>query len=423
LASLVELLARLVSWWNAIRTAEIDSDRYLRSAKLSAKELGAELSSEPDAARFAEVAARIGECSDLGEIAEIATMMLCSAVPLPLFNREGPRSQLRPPASHEGEIGRIAVAFSSFEIDGKPFADPQTMQPEVIYDLTVNSSLSRWPGEALQVILSPLSVEPTGTHELPIFQFNRPVGAPPYLLTKTGRMLVKFPISFFARPLEFSYTARLVPEPGDSSVLVQGQRRLRVRCFDPSCASQSGYVEVEKRLVEIRDQAKQVPAIMDSELNDFLVLLSCIGGVAGQSLQGHLFPRKYSEAEFQDEMKRLLRSNPRVGSELEEHPHAARGITDLSFRRMRIELKVEASRRVGIADASVFLQQTAQYVAGSDRRFGILCLLDCSDKTEAPGTVANDIALEKVEAPGGTLPICLGVVVLRGNLQRPSSFS
>jgi len=140
-------------------------------------------------------------------------------------------------------------------------------------------------------------------------------------------------------------------------------------------------------------------------------------------LQGHLFPRKYSEAEFQDEMKRLLRSNPRVGPELEEHPHAARGITDLSFRRMRIELKVEASRRVGIADASVFLQQTAQYVAGSDRRFGILCLLDCSDKTEAPGTVANDIALEKVEAPGGTLPICLGVVVLRGNLQRPSSFS
>lgn len=36
-------------------------------------------------------------------------------------------------------------------------------------------------------------------------------------------------------------------------------------------------------------------------------------------------------------------------------------------------------------------QQTTQYVVGSDRRFGVLFVLDCSPKSQAPGSVANDI--------------------------------
>jgi hypothetical protein len=39
--------------------------------------------------------------------------------------------------------------------------------------------------------------------------------------------------------------------------------------------------------------------------------------------------------------QREFPSTPRIGSELEEHPHAGRGITDLSFRSIRVELKFE----------------------------------------------------------------------------------
>jgi hypothetical protein len=423
MASLVEALSRLVSWRDASRSAEVDADRYLRSAKLTAQELGRELNSEVGVEQFAAAAARIKALTDPDQIADLSAMLSCIPLPLPLFNRTGPRSPLRPSAPAEKEPRLIVVAFTSFEIDGKQFGDPQALQPEVIHDLTVKSSLSQWPPTATQLTLSPLSVEPGGAYELPTFHFDPPVGSPPYFLTKTGRMLVRFPTSVFARPLEFTYSAGFLPEDLDFQVSVQGQRRLRVECFDAARRSLSGYVEVDKRLLEIRDEARLVPAISEAELNEFLELLSCIGGIAGRSLQDNLFPRMYSESEFQKDITGLLRGYPQIGSELEEHPRAARGITDLSFRRFRIELKVEANRHIGIEDASDFLQQTAQYVAGSDRRFGVLCLLDCSEKTQAPGTVANDLALIRVDAPSGGLPICIGVIILRGNLPRPSSFS
>ena len=124
-------------------------------------------------------------------------------------------------------------------------------------------------------------------------------------------------------------------------------------------------------------------------------------------------------------MKSFFRDDPRIGSELEDHPHAAGGITDLSFRRMRIELKVERNHYVELDDAHKYFGQTTQYVAGSDGKFGILCVLDCSKKKSAPGSVSNDIALVPVAPPRGGQgnDILVGVVIIRGNLQTPSSWS
>ena len=119
----------------------------------------------------------------------------------------------------------------------------------------------------------------------------------------------------------------------------------------------------------------------------------------------------------------MLRFDRRIGAELEEHPHAAGGITDLSFRGVRLELKVEAGQLVTAENAQMYFQQIIQYVAGSDRRFGILCVLDCSEKTTAPGSAANDVFLHVADPPRGGLPIALGIVIVRGNLQKPSSFS
>ena len=215
-----------------------------------------------------------------------------------------------------------------------------------------------------------------------------------------------------------------MPDVDSSQVFVQGQRHLRVQCFDPIRDPQSGYFEVDKRVLEVRDEVRRVIAVSDIELNNFLLLLTAVGGVAGQSLQDTIFAQKISETEFQGEMKKLLRLNPRIGSQLEEHPHVAGGITDLSFRGIRLELKVESNQFVTEDVASRFIQQTAQYVAGSDRRLGMLAVLDCSPKNEAPGTAANDILAKMVQPPSGRgLPICIGVIIIRGNLAKPSDLS
>jgi hypothetical protein len=423
-AVLVEALSRLLSWQNAVASAEVEADRFLRSAKLIARNVLREVGNDAEAAPLSSVASWIDRLSDVDEVPQMARSLLRVPLPLPMFaGTLSPWIGTRYGAPVPGPPA-IAVAFTSFLIDGMTFKDPQTAEPELIHDLTVQVAISKWPEPARELILEAVSVEPRDSYELPVFSFGRPEGDPPYSVTKSGHMLLRFPQTLLARPLEFMYLARFIPEPADFRLLTEGQRRLHMQCFDPERDPQSGYAQIDKRIFAIRNEARGAPAIGDPELNDFLLLMAAVGGVAGQSLQDNLFPRKYGEGEFQDEMKKLLRLHPRIGSALEEHPRAGGGITDLSFRGIRLELKVEAGRLVALEDAERFLAQTAQYAVGSDRRFAVLAVLDCSPKTGAPASAANDIFLRILPAPtGGTLPILIGVVILRGNLAKPSDLS
>jgi hypothetical protein len=185
--------------------------------------------------------------------------------------------------------------------------------------------------------------------------------------------------------------------------------------------------EVVQTLAGLGDTHDRLKAalVFAMELYHFLQILAGLGRVAGQSLQDNLFRGVWSEQKFQEEVKKLLRADARIGSELEEHPHAGGGITDLSFHQIRIELKVEPEQSVTVSVVQKYCGQTTQYVAGSDRRFGIVCLLDCFPKKTASGSVANDIDLLNVPPPGNPngIPIFVGVVVVRGNLSKPSDLS
>ena len=238
-------------------------------------------------------------------------------------------------------------------------------------------------------------------------------------------MLLRVPQAILARPLEFTYRAWFVPESSETRITVEGQRFLRAQSFDPERNPQTGYQEVDRRLFEIRARTRSNSGIHDEELGHFLQILAVLARIAGQTLQDNLFPGIWSEPKFQEEIKKLLRADARIGSQLEEHPRAGGGITDLSFHQIRIELKVEPEQFITVPDAQRYLAQTTQYVAGSDRRLGVLCVLDSSPKTNGPGSVVNDIDLLIVPPPGNPngIPILVGVVVIRGNLSRPSDLS
>ena len=423
-AKLLEATSRLVQWAAAVRAAEPDADRFLRSAKLLARDVSRERAQDLQETDLADISSRIERVTDLDQVSEITELMLVASLPIPVF------AEIRMPPRRADEAARrknrpeITVAFTSFNLDGKPFKDPQTIPPQVICDLRVNISVSHWPQNATSLELEPVSVEPPGSYEVPKFSFPRPVGAPPYKVSETGRLYLQFPTAFYARPLEFTYRARFLPDVPDMEVFVQGHRQLRVQSFDPQRDPQSGYQEVDSRILELRNTIRSAATFPDADLNAFLTLLISLGRIAGQSIQDDLFDADYSESEFQNEMKKLLRADPRIGSQLEEHPHAAGGITDLSFRGIRLELKSEGGKLVQLEDADQFLSQTVQYTAGSDRRLGILAILDCSPKASAPGSVGNDILVKVVPSPtGGGLPICVAVIIIRGNLSKPSDLS
>jgi len=423
-AILMEALTFLVRWVSAVRSAEIDADRFLRSARVAARDVSRELDGNAEVESLKRVVASISDLSDVDGVPDIARLLLCIPLPLPLFaevRRPSPRER---PTAAAAKAPAVVVAFTSFQLNGVAFGDPQTVQPEILHDLQVAVRVSQWPATAERLVLEVMSVEPPSAYDLPTFSFDRPVGIAPFTITQTERLLLRNPIDLDARPLQFTYKARFEPSITGLQLSVEGHRHLHMQSFDPMRQPQSGNSLVDTRVLEIRDQVRSAVSVPDTELKSFLVLLTGVGGIAGQSLQDNLFPKKYSEDEFQNEMKKLLRQNPRIGSQLEEHPRAAGGITDLSFHGIRLELKSEQDQFVTADTASAFVQQTAQYVAGSDRRLGILCILDCSDKIQAPGLVANDIFLVPVPPRSGSgVPILIAVVLVRGNLPRPSDLS
>jgi hypothetical protein len=416
-------LRRLLEWRHAVRSAEVEADRFLRSALVEAKALAHELNADPDATALAVVANKVLHLNEVDQVPGIAELLLHVPLPLPLFINIEPRG--RAPGQLPSVQPEVSVAFLSFSLQDGDFADPQTIEPELLHDLSVEVRVSRWPQGAEELVLDAVSAEPPDVYSLPRFSFQRPDGDPPYTLRKSGRMLLRVPQALAARPLEFAYRAWFSPESCGARLVVEGQRHLRVQSYDPERNPISGYAEVDQRLIAIRREARMHPGVRDKPLGSFLTILAALGGIAGQALQDGLFHGKWTESRFHRDMLRRLRDRKEIGSELEEHPRAGGGLTDLSFQRIRIELKVEPNQYVSTEEAGRFLGQTSQYVVGSDSRFGVLCLLDCSPKTGAPASVANDIALQTVLPPGsaGGVPLFIGVVIVRGNLATPSDLS
>jgi hypothetical protein len=416
----------LLKWADAVRSAEQDADRYLRAAKQACKDIGAALDKDKAPSCPATIATAIRTFTMITELDAIQIALAAAlevSLPLP-FHEEAPASSSAD-ARHKTETAAPCVVFVSFTVDGIALSDPHAITPDELHDLDVTVKVSRWPSGA-RLFLDALTVEPQpGVCELPKFTFDRPQTSAPHEIHQGGRMLVRVGQAIAARPLEFVYRAYFLPHQPNLGVVVEGERRVRVRSHDPARNPVSGYRQVDLKLLEIRDGLRSFLGVRDDERDAFLLLLAGLGQMAGEALQDKTLPGKFSEADFQLRVREKLRANARIGSELQEHAHVAGGITDLSFRGIPIELKVEPNTYVEVDRVEGYSQQAAQYAAGSDRRLAILCVLDCAAKTSAPGSVANDIALRLVSPPGKAagIPLLLGVVIVRGNLPRPSDLS
>ncbi len=423
-ATLLDALLLLVRWAGAVRGAEVDADRYLRAARQRATDLLSDQMEAVDDDPLRNAARAVNSVGAITEVSTIARLLLGVPLPLPLYVEE-PVVRRRPVDDVALPPRRaVSVAFLSFTLYDVPFSSPQVVKPQLLHDLSVEVRVSQWPEAAETLVLDVASVEPPSAYEFPSFTFTKPVGPGPYLLRATGRMALRMPQAPLSRPLEFAYRARFVPAVEGIDVRVEGQRRLLVQSYDSDRQPLTGYVQIDPIIIAIRAQARAVPGIRDKELEDFLRILVALGNVAGQALQGNVFTGIYDESAFQKSLRSLLRQRADIGSELEEHPHAAGGVTDLSFRGIRLELKVVTDEPVGVRDIDGFLPQTTAYASGSDRRFGVLVVLDSSPKSEPSGSAANDIFLRELYPPtGGSLPVLIGVVIIRGNLPKPSSLN
>lgn len=422
----ISIFVPLAEWKQAIRNAEPDAQRFLVSAQLKASEVDKSLSFAGDA-RLGAFLNQVKDLRNVDELITIQEFLQRWALPLLLFANVpstgfgGLRVPVPTGNPEEPENLETTVAFLKFDIDGKPATHWNYLKPGTAYDLTIEVRVSNWPKGASFLSLTPMTVDSRERDWLPGFRFERPEGDGPFTLTGTGRAILEVAHSFGSRPYEFLYAAEFDDMRHCRDVEIVGHRRLLLEGSDIDSNPLTGFTNVDRHLLRIRDKLRSFPGLNSEDIANTMVALSGLGNIAAQALKGALFEAGTSEKQFQHRVTELLRNRSDIGEHLQGHPEAAGGITDLTFHDIPIELKVENGKVLFPKDFSKYFDQTAVYSIGLGKRIGVLSVLESSPKSAPIGVVEDDIELFFHKT--GQSIIAIIVVIVRGGFPKPSSYS
>lgn len=425
LAELGQCIAFLAEWRQAVLSAGADAQRFLTAAQERATAWAGTFGAEARAGSLAPVAQQIAAVKNISEVATVAASLAVIPLPVGLYSAEG-SGRRGPRLPDDGDETppkpvELSVAFIKFTIDGKPLAETHYLSPGEMHDLDIEVRVSRWPASATALILEPVTIEHPDAYKMPVFSLPAPSGVGPHQLKQEGRAAITVPNHFNARPYEFKYVAHFEPRGSEQPVETIGQRTLMLEGMDLARQPLTGYRHIDRKLVEIRNTLRVSPHMIQQELADALTLAFPLANLAAQSVQDNVFPSPIGEDEFQKRVRSFLRSHPMIGAALEEHPHASRGITDLSFRGIRLELKSEKANNVALTDCQRFVPQAASYAVGSGKRLALLCVLDGSPKSKPPFPVEDGITVFIHQST--ETPIYVLTILFQGNLAKPSDFS
>ena len=422
----IDIFVLLAEWNHAIRNAEPDAKRFLSSAKLKASDVDRSLSFAADE-RLDAFLDQVEGLKRVDELTAIQDQLKRWTLPLLLFAnlRDRGFGGLRFPVSNgsseEPEKLETTVAFLKFDIDGEPAKHWNYLKPGTSYDLTIEVRVSNWPKGASVLSLTPVTVDIRERDWLPSFRFEKPEGDGPFTLTGTGRAVLEVAHSFGSRPYEFLYAAEFDNTSNCRDVAIVGHRRLLLEGSDIASHPLTGFSNVDRHLLSVRNKLRTFPGLHSDDVANTMIVLGGLGNIAAQALKGGLFEAGTSEQQFQNKATEMLRNRSDIGEHLQGHPEAAGGITDLTFRGIPIELKVENSKVLFPKDFSKFFDQTAAYAIGLGKRIGVLSVLEASPKSAPVGVVEDDIQVFVHQT--GQSPIVIVVVVVRGGFPKPSSYS
>jgi len=416
----------LAEWKHAIRNSESDAQRFLNSAKLKASEVDTSLSFSADI-RLNEFLDQVESLESVDDLSVIQDHLNRWSLPLLLFANLKDREfkGLRLPGSNRSsevpEKLETTVAFLKFDIDGEPAKHWNYLKPGTSYDLTIEVRVSNWPKGANALFLTPITIEAREREWLPSFRFEKPEGDGPFILTATGRAVLEVAHSFGSRPYEFLYAAEFDDRSNCRDVAIVGHRRLLLEGSDINSNPLTGFSNVDRHLLSIRDKLRAFPGLHSDDVANTMIVLGGLGNIAAQALKGGLFKAGMSEKEFQIKASEMLRNRSDIGEHLQGHPEAAGGITDLTFRDIPIELKVENKKVLFPKDFTKFFDQTAAYAIGLGKRIAVLSVLETSPKSRPVGVVEGDIEVFVHQVGQSSIEIV--VVVVRGGFPKPSSYS
>ena len=386
--SAIVIFAIFAEWKHAVRNAEKDAQRFLRSAQLKATEVEKSAAFAIDE-RLKTFLDRVESINSVDELDAIQDHLKQWTVPLLLFANlptEGFGGVFIPTSNknfEETEKLETTVAFLKFDIDGEPARHCNYLKPGTSYDLTIEVRVSHWPKGANVLLLTPVTVDIRERDWLPSFRFEKPEGGDPFILTGTGRAVLEVAHSFGSRPYEFLYAAEFDDTSNCRDVVIVGHRRLLLEGCDVTSNPLTGFSNVDRHLLNVRNKLRTVPGLNSDDVANTMTVLAGLGNIAAQALRDGLFEAGTSEKIFQQETTKMLRNRPEIGEHLLGHPEAAGGITDLTFKNIPVELKVETKNILPPKAFQKYFDQTAAYAVGLGKKLGY-CLSSNRHQSKYP---------------------------------------
>lgn len=419
-----DIFISLAEWKHAIRNAETDARRFVEAAKMKASEIDTSSGFAAEG-RLRSFLSSVEDLKGVEGLNELHQNLVTWNLPLLLFanrpDQHGLRAPLSEHAQGEAEKPETTVAFLKFDINGEPAKQWNYLSPGTSYDLTIEVRVSNWPENANRLTLTPVTLDDRERDWLPTFFFEKPKGDGPFKLKDTGRAVLEIANSFGARPYEFLYAAEFDDLSSSKDIAVIGHRRLLLEGTDINSNPHTGFGTVDRHLLTIRDRLRGFPGILPQEIANAMIILGGLGKIAKVASTNASFEAGTSEKVFQERVSELLQNQSEIGEDLASHSETAGGITDLTFRGIPIELKVENSKVIFPNECTKFFNQTAAYAIGNGKRIGILCVLEASRKKSPVGVIEDDIEVFLHDT--GKSSTLIVVVIVRGGFPKPSSYS
>jgi hypothetical protein len=444
-AALFQGFAELCRWVDASLRGEANSERHLTAARAKAALAGEHLGRPIPQGKFRAAAQQviqgISQVRAFDSVKGVAKLLLCMPAPPMLVAAEDPyafspaveSADATPPHTAGEKHKEPLVAKVMLEIDRQPWSTPQVIRANQIYGLSAKIAIPRWPDETDLFTIEYVTTLPKEHYRITEFRIERSSLGPSREVETSGH--IEFPVgqSLLSDPVIIQLLASFRSSTDPKLVkpaAVIGYHKLRVRISDPTRTPLlSKYPALDERLVEVIDEiSRTTPGVNQEHLADFVALLGGTAKYMGICLQQAVYKegQEISEGHFQKDLLKHLRSQ--LGSEVQEAPKQGGGPTDIQYRSVTAELKVERNVRDRAKMVDRFLDQPTQYSSANGAQLGILCILDLTPKERPPANPKNNILLKTPKVHGfaeGTppYPTKIAAVIIEGNLRLPSSYS
>lgn len=427
----------LCRWAVGRRSGEADSGRHLEAAKelaLVAEEKLPTLSYPRLRDAGAAAATAIKEVSGTTALAAVGGLL--ARIPVPPFlivsrNPFGGQGREVVEAEEVTPEGPFVVRVM-LTVDGRPWSDPQLLRAGSMYDVGLKVVVLAWPTGSDHLVLDFVTTLPEGCCNISPFQISRPEQPSAEEHERIGNIVFPVGQSLLSEPalLQMRATFLSTSDRGfTKSASVIGYHKLRARVSDPTRTPLlSRYRSLDARIEEIVDQVRGLRGVSEQHLADFIEALGAVTNYMGICAQQALYRagQNILERDFQRDL--LIHLRRQLGEDVQEAPRQAGGITDVRFRSVTIELKVEervANRQEMLRG---YQNQPTQYTSGTGAQLGILCVLDLTEKDLPPAPTQNNIqllepALHGFAAGEAPFPVRIAAVIVDGNLRSPSSYS